>query len=526
VGFTEVLDVVQPTSYLRHETFHNPSVVSMPEPLLAVRGAHKRFGGVAALRGAALDLYAGEIHGLLGENGAGKSTLLKALAGVHQLDGGTMALDGQPFEQGSTRRSMEQGIAVIYQEPSLFPDLSLAENVFVGRQPVKSRRVSWADMRARAGALFQELGVALDPDRRAQGLSIADQQLVEIVKALSTDAKVIVMDEPTAALSAREADRLLDVARRLRDRGAAVVFVSHRLDEVFDLCDRVTVMRDGATVAEALVKDTTPGEVVRWMVGRELTELFPKLPSEPAGVVLEVKGLHRTGAFRDISFTVRAGEIVALAGLVGSGRTEVVRAIFGIDKYDDGEVHLLGERLPAGNPGEAVKRGVALVPEDRRQQGLFMPASIARNSAVVVLARLARRGLLRSADERDLARTWAERLQLKHASLEQPVERLSGGNQQKVVLAKWLATEPQLLVVDEPTRGIDVGTKAEVHRILSEQAAAGLAVLMISSELPEVLGMADRVLVMREGDLVGEFTRAEATQERVMLAATGQGSAA
>jgi rhamnose transport system ATP-binding protein len=495
-------------------------------PLLHVRGAVKRFGGVAALNGASLSLYAGEVHGLLGENGAGKSTLLKTLAGVHRLDSGEVVLDGKPFVQGSTRGSLAQGLAVIYQEPSLFPDLTLAENVFVGRQPTRNGRVDWATMRERTSALFAELGVQLDPGRRAAGLSIADQQMVEIVKALSTEARVIVMDEPTAALSATEAQRLLDVAGRLRDRGAAVVFVSHRLDEVFALCDRITVMRDGATVAEALVPDTTPGDAVRLMVGRELTELFPKVPAEVGPVVLDVRGLHRTGAFRDVSFTVRAGEIVALAGLVGSGRTEVVRAVFGIDRYDAGQVILAGTPLRGGDPRSAVERGVALVPEDRRQQGLFMPASVARNSAVVVLGKLRRRGLIRAARERELAATWAKRLQLKHASLDQPVERLSGGNQQKVVLAKWLATEPRLLVVDEPTRGIDVGTKAEVHRLLSEQAAKGLAVLMVSSELPEVLGMADRVLVMREGDLVASFDRAEATQERVMLAATGQAAVA
>jgi rhamnose transport system ATP-binding protein len=501
-------------------------MLPMTGPLLTVRAAVKRFGGVAALNGASLSLYAGEVHGLLGENGAGKSTLLKALAGVHRLDSGEVTLDGQPFAQGSTRGSLAQGMAVIYQEPSLFPTLTLAENVFVGRQPTRRGRVDWAAMRTRTAALFAELGVALDPDRRAEGLSIADQQMVEIVKALSTEARVIVMDEPTAALSATEAQRLLDVAGRLRDRGAAVVFVSHRLDEVFALCDRITVMRDGATVSEALVPQTTPGEAVRLMVGRELTELFPKVPADVGPVVLDVKGLHRTGAFRDVSFTVRAGEIVALAGLVGSGRTEVVRAVFGIDRYDKGQVVLDGTPLPVGDPRSAVDRGVALVPEDRRQQGLFMPASIARNSAVVMLGRLRKRGLIRANSERDLAATWAERLQLKHASLDQPVERLSGGNQQKVGLAKWLATDPRLLVVDEPTRGIDVGTKAEVHRLLSEQAAKGLAVLMVSSELPEVLGMADRVLVMREGDLVATFDRADATQERVMLAATGQAAVA
>ncbi len=481
---------------------------------------------MAALRNATLDLYSSEVHGLLGENGAGKSTLLKTLAGVHRLDYGEITFKGEPFEQGSTRRALEQGVAVVYQEPSLFPDLTIAENVFVGRQPLRRGGVDWARMRERSVELFQRMGVFLDPDRRAAGLSIADQQLVEIAKALSIDASVIVMDEPTAALSATEAERLLAAARRLRDRGAAVVFVSHRLDEVFALSDRLTVMRDGATVAEAVTAETSVQQVVRWMVGRELTALFPKQDTVPGEEMLAVRGLTTDRVFEDISFAVRRGEIVALAGLVGSGRSEVVRAVFGIDRYDSGSVSIGGRPLPVGNPRAALARKVALVPEDRRQQGLFMPASIARNSAVVMLSRLTRFGLISNRAERALASTWADSLQLKRSGIDQPVERLSGGNQQKVVLAKWLATDPDLLIIDEPTRGIDVATKAEVHRLLSERAAGGTAILMISSELPEVLGMADRVLVMREGRLVAELSRDEATQERVMLAATGQDPAA
>jgi rhamnose transport system ATP-binding protein len=337
---------------------------------------------------------------------------------------------------------------------------------------------------------------------------------------------VIVMDEPTAALSALEAERLMDVARRLRERGSAVVFVSHRLDEVFALCDRYTVMRDGATVAEGIVADSSPAQIVQLMVGRELAEFFPKVPSKIGKVVLAVEHLTSRGQFDDISFEVHAGEIVALAGLVGSGRSEIVRAVFGVDRYDSGRVVLEGRSLPPGDPRAALRGGVALVPEDRRQQGLFMPASVTRNVAVTVLDRIRRFGLIRTRDERVVADEWSNTLQLKHSGLGQPVERLSGGNQQKVVLGKWLATNPRLLVIDEPTRGIDVGTKAEVHRLLSELASEGLAVLMVSSELPEVLGMADRVLVMREGRMTEELSRAEATQERIMLAATGQASLA
>jgi rhamnose transport system ATP-binding protein len=490
-------------------------------PLLEMSHVAKNFGGVKALVDATLTLYPGEVHALLGENGAGKSTLLKTLAGVHSADGGEITLRGGKFEQGSTRASIEQGIAVIYQEPSLFPDLTLAENVFVGRQLTQGGLVDWAEMDSQARALFERLGVNLDPQHKARGISIADQQIVEIAKALSTDATVIVMDEPTAALSSREVERLFQVARNLRDQGMAVVFVSHRLDEVFALCDRMTVMRDGATVGTELIANTTENDVVRMMVGREVSELFPKLPSTPGDVVLSVKDLSLEGQFDGITFDVRAGEILGFAGLVGSGRSEVMRAIFGVDTYDRGSVELMGTRVPQGKPSAAMDMGLALVPEDRRQQGLFMALSIARNVAVTVFKRLSQ-GLFLSAKREDVtASTWGETLQLKYASINDPVERLSGGNQQKVVLGKWLATEPKLLIVDEPTRGIDVGTKAEVHRLLSEKAQAGMAVIMVSSELPEVLGMSDRIVVMREGKQMGILDRADADAEKVITLATG-----
>lgn len=493
--------------------------------LLNVEGAYKRFGGVHALSGASLVVNEGEIVGLLGENGAGKSTLVKTLAGLHSLDAGTVTISGRPFVQGNPRAAREQGVAVIYQEPSLFPDLSLAENVFVGRQPTSGGRVNWNAMVADTRELFGGLGIDLDPLRPARGLSIADQQMVEIVKALSIDATLIIMDEPSAALSSAEVAQLMAVARRLKSQGRGVVYISHRLDEVQELCDSVTVMRDGATVATAAVADIDTAQIVRWMVGREITEMFPKLDAEVGSVVLAVDGLTRDGVFHDISFEVRQGEIVALAGLVGAGRSEVVRAIFGIDRHDAGTVTMAGRPLANGSPAAAMSAGIALVPEDRRLQGLFMPAAISRNIAMTVLARLRSRLLLRNISERRVAVDWASRLRLKYADIEDPVERLSGGNQQKVVLAKWLATDPVLLIVDEPTRGIDVGTKAEVHRLLSEQAVAGLAVLMVSSDLPEVLGMADRILVMREGRLVAEIARADATQESVMTAAALAGVA-
>lgn len=498
-----------------------PTESPAAQPVLTMEHVAKSFGGVKALVDASLSLYAGEVHALLGENGAGKSTLLKTLAGVHKADAGTITLEGQEFIQGATRDSIEQGVAVIYQEPSLFPDLTLAENVFVGRQLLNGGLVDWSGMAKRSVALFERLGVTLDPYSKARGISIADQQIVEIAKALSTDARVIVMDEPTAALSSKEVERLFTVVHNLRDQGSAVVFVSHRLDEVFALCDRMTVMRDGSTVGVSMISDTSEPEVVKMMVGREVSELFPKLEPRIGRVVLEVRDLSLDGQFADISFEVRAGEIFALAGLVGSGRSEVIRAVFGIDAYESGSVVLDGKTLPVGKPAISMERGIALVPEDRRQQGLFMASSIARNVAVTMLKRLTLLLRIRRKDEESTAQQWAETLQLKFASLADPVERLSGGNQQKVVLGKWLATEPKVLIVDEPTRGIDVGTKAEVHKLLSQKAQQGMAVIMVSSELPEVLGMADRVFVMREGKHQGTLERSEATPERIITLATG-----
>ena len=490
------------------------------ELLLQMSGVQKRFGGAIALRGTDLKIRAGEIHALLGENGAGKSTMLKILAGVHVNDGGTIKLGSKDFITGSPQASIEQGIAVIYQEPSLFLDLSLAENVFIGRQPKKGALIDWKFAQKEAARLFKELGVELNPKRQARGLSIADQQVVEIAKALSMNANIILMDEPTAALSASEVERLMTVMKALKAANKAVIFVSHRLDEVFAISDYITVMRDGATVSENSVDKTDLQKVIKEMVGRELTELFPKTDNKIGEVVLEVNDLTNPAYFRNISFNVRKGEIVALAGLVGAGRSEVARAIFGVDKYESGSVKINGKALPAGSPVAAMKEKIALVPEDRRQQGLFMMAGVNRNISMESFSHLVDRGLINFKRERELTSTWKEKLSIKFANQADPVERLSGGNQQKTVLAKWLATNPDLLIVDEPTRGIDVATKADVHRLINQAASEGKAVLMISSELPEVLGMADRIIVMREGRQVAELSRKEATQEKVIAAAT------
>ncbi|MEV4754371.1 sugar ABC transporter ATP-binding protein [Micromonospora sp. NPDC049559] len=496
-----------------------------PPPVLVLDQIRKSFGAIAALRGVRLELHPGEAHALVGENGAGKSTLVKILAGAHLPDSGRMTLDGRPLLPRGPADARAAGIAVIHQEPTLFPDLSVAENIFMGRQPLRGlRRIDTRAMRDAAERLFERLGVRIDPDRPARGLSIADQQLVEIAKALSFDAQILVMDEPTAALSGVEAERLFGVVRSLCERGAAVLFISHRFDEVFALCHRLTVLRDGAWVSTDRTADLTVDEVVRRMVGRDVDSRYPKRTATAGETLLEVRGLARAGVFSDVSFAVRAGEVVALAGLVGAGRSEVARAVFGVDRYDAGEVRVAGRPLPPGNPRRAIAAGLALVPEDRRQQGLVMELSVERNATLVRRRALSRLGLLLGGAERAEARRWTDRLRVKAARLAAPVATLSGGNQQKVVLAKWLATRPRVLIVDEPTRGIDIGTKAEVHRLLAELAGGGLAVLMISSELPEVLGMADRVLVMHEGRLVRELSRAEADETAVMFAATGRGA--
>jgi rhamnose transport system ATP-binding protein len=488
---------------------------------LELRGVAKSFGAVVALRSGSLRLENNSIHALIGENGAGKSTIVKIIAGLYQRDSGEFLLDGESCDFTSTAQSKAAGIAVIYQEPTLFPDLSVTENIFMGRQPTRSLgRIDRRLMREEAVGLFRRLGVRIDPDRPTLGLSIADQQIIEIAKAISLDARVLVMDEPTAALSGVEVERLFAVARSLRDEGRALMFISHRFDEVFDLCDTVTVMRDGEYIATSPIAETTVDELVRRMVGRDVTNLFPKEVAPLGDDVLVVKNLSQPGVFHDVDFTVRAGEIVALAGLVGAGRSEIARAVFGVDPYSTGSVTISGRRVPRRNPGASMQLGLALVPEDRRKQGLVLESSVARNTTMAIQRTLSRFGLLFSSAENEAARQWASRLEVKTADLDTEVGTLSGGNQQKVVLAKWLATRPSVLIIDEPTRGIDVGTKAEVHRLLSELAGTGLAILMISSELPEVLGMADRVLVVREGRITADIARADATAESVMLAAT------
>ena len=500
-----------------------PSLAT-PTPILSAKGITMAFDSVDVLKNVNLDLYPGEVHALVGENGAGKSTLVKIMAGVYRPRQGHLEMNGAPLVVASPHEATARGIALIHQEPLAFPDLTVAENIFVGSEPVRRQGLlDWPTIYRRSTELLDSLGLQLNPKTRMRGLSVADQQMVDMAAALSQDARVLLMDEPTAALTPNEVERLFTIMRRLRDQGVALAFISHRLEEVSAISDRLTIMRDGEVVGESDPKTTTHDEIIRLMVGRPLQVLFEK-PEQPAigSVVLEAQHLSRAGHFEDISFTLRAGEIVGLAGLVGAGRSDVAQALFGIARADSGAVLIDGKPIRFRNPREAMAHGFAYVPEDRQHQGLLMPMSVSKNMSLPMLPQLAQLGWLRERRERQAAQDYVEQLRIVLRQVEQPVAELSGGNQQKVVLSKWLMTKPRLVIFDEPTRGIDVGAKAEVHRLMGALAGQGIAILMISSELPEVLAMSNRVLVMREGRLVAEFGRRELSAERVMAAATGQ----
>jgi rhamnose transport system ATP-binding protein len=485
-------------------------------------GVSKGYGGVQALDGVSFAIEAGTVHALVGENGAGKSTLVKILTGVVQPDDGRLLLEGEPEKIGSPHDAYRLGIVAMYQEPTVFPDLTVAENVFAGRHPRgRLHLVDWHAMRTGVAQLLRELGVDFGPDTPMRGLGVADRQLMEIAKALSSSARLLILDEPTAALSPHEVENLFSTVRRLRERGVAIVFISHRLEEVEALADTVTVLRDGRHVATRPADQLPHSEIVRLMVGRSLDALFPKEEAEIGEVVLRAEGLSRRGFFSDVSFELRRGEIVGLAGFVGSGRTEIARAIFGIDRLDTGELWIDERRFRPSSPRAALRRGLAYLPEDRLNQGLVQPMSVAANTSMAVLPELTPGGLLRPRRERALARRFMEELRIKATSPAQVVRSLSGGNQQKVVLSKWLAAEPRILILDEPTHGVDVGTKADVHRTISHLAAGGLTILLISSELLEILAMSDRVLVLHEGRIAAQLSRAEATEERIVQAAAG-----
>lgn len=497
----------------------------MTEPILALRHISKRFDMTQALDDVSLELYPGEIHALLGENGAGKSTLIKIMTGIHKPDTGEILLDGKPVTIANAIDAQAHGIAAIQQEPMIFPDLNVAENIFISHRN-RGAIMHWGKMYRDAEAILGQLDIALDVRSQARGLTLASQQAVEIAKAISLNVRVLIMDEPTASLSAHEVEQLFALADRLRSQGVALLFISHRMEEVFQIADRITILRDGQFISSGPVAEFDTERAIRDMVGRQVDDFFAQCENEPGDVLMSVRGLSKEGAFRDVSFDVRRGEVLGFAGLVGSRRTDVGLALFGIEPADAGEILLEGQPISVHSPQQAVDLQIAYVSEDRRQLGLTLPMSISTNITLPTLRRyLSKLGLVQTGPETETAEAFRERLNIRTPSIQTEVSKLSGGNQQKVMLAKWLNVRPKLLILDEPTRGIDVGAKAEVHRMIGELANEGLAIIMISSDLPEVLAMSDRILVMREGRQMAIFDRADATQERVLTAAMGQGAA-
>ncbi|HEY2411761.1 MAG TPA: sugar ABC transporter ATP-binding protein [Pirellulaceae bacterium] len=496
----------------------------MPElPLLSLVDISKSFGGVHALRNVSLDVRRGEVHSLVGENGAGKSTLIKIVTGAHAPDCGEVVFDGQGIVHHDPVAARRRGIAVIYQQPALFPDLTVAENIALGLEAFQPlARVDWKRRREMAVELLQRIGANIRPDAVVGDLTMPEQQLVEIAKAIGANARLVIMDEPTASLSERETERLFAVIRALRQADVGVIYISHRLEELYQIADRVTVLRDGAVVFTGELKDVDRAKLIRYMVGRELSAVFPKQVAAIAEPVIELRDVGcRSAGIRNIDLCIRAGEIVALAGLVGAGRTELARVLFGVTLADAGQICLHGKQVRIDSPIRAVELGVAYVPEDRRRHGVILELPVAANVSLAILRQLSNYCRLHFRRERRLAEEMIQRLFVKTPSPGTPVGHLSGGNQQKVAVARWLATKPKLLILDEPTQGIDVGAKAEIHRLMSELAGRGMAILLISSELPEVLGMADRIAVMREGRIAGVLSRAEATQENILSLALG-----
>ena len=491
-------------------------------PVFELKSISKSFPGVQALSDVNFSLYPGEVHALIGENGAGKSTLIKVMTGIYAPDQGEILLDGKAVHIRNSMEAQALGIAAIYQEPMVFPDLNVAENIFIShadRGPV----VRWGKMYKDAREILAKLDVKLDVRQSARGLTLAAQQAVEIAKAISLDVRVLIMDEPTASLSAHEVAQLFRIVNTLRSHGVAILFIGHRLEEVFQIADRITVLRDGRWISSALRDQVTTEQVIRDMVGRQVDEFFAKAETQRGDLLLSVRGLSRATVFSDMTFDVYKGEVLGFAGLVGARRTDVGLALFGIAPADAGEIVFEGQETKIQSPEQAMRLGIAYVTEDRRQLGLVLPMSVITNITLPTLPRyLNGLGLIRRGEEVTTAESYQERLSIRTPSLEGEVGKLSGGNQQKVVLSKWLNAQPKLLILDEPTRGIDVRTKAEVHHIINDLAAQGLAIILISSDLPEVLAMSDRVLVMREGKQMGIFDRSQATQETIMTAAMGQ----
>ncbi|MCM3026735.1 sugar ABC transporter ATP-binding protein [Bacillus safensis] len=489
---------------------------------IEMHNIHKAFGKNTVLSGVSFDLVTGEVHALMGENGAGKSTLMNLLTGLYSLDQGTIQIDGKETAFKNPKEAEQHGIAFIHQELNIWPDMTVLENLFIGKEIyTKLGLLDTKKMKVLAQTQLDRLSVNLSLDQEAGSCSVGQKQMIEIAKALMTDAKVIIMDEPTAALTEREIEKLFQVIESLKKEGVSIVYISHRMEEIFAICDRITIMRDGKTVDTKAIPETNFHEVVKKMVGRELTDRYPERTPSTGDIVLEVKQASKKGQFQDINFSVKAGEIVGVAGLMGAGRTEMMRSLFGLDPLDQGEIWVHGKKAVIKKPSDAVKLGIGFITEDRKDEGLMLDASIRENIGLPNLKSFSPKGLIDKKTEQDFVDLLIKRLTIKTASSDISARSLSGGNQQKVVIAKWIGIQPKVLILDEPTRGVDVGAKREIYQLMNELTDRGVAILMVSSELPEILGMSDRVLVIHEGTINGELDKTEATQERIMTLATG-----
>ncbi|MEM5502985.1 sugar ABC transporter ATP-binding protein [Ahrensia kielensis] len=500
----------------------DPTAHKTTKAALSLRGISKEFPGVKALSDVSLNLYPGQVTALVGENGAGKSTIVKILTGIYQPNAGTIEVAGQKTEFPNAHAASAAGVTAIHQETVLFDDLSVAENIFIGHAPRGLfGLIDRAKMNANAQTILEQVGADIKPTARLRDLGIASKHMVAISRALSVDAQVVIMDEPTAALSHKEITELYDLVEKLKADGKAILFISHKFDEIFRIADRYTVFRDGQMAGEGLIENVSEDELVTMMVGRSVDQIYPKKEVEIGDPILTVSGYSHPTEFEDMSFDLREGEILGFYGLVGAGRSELMQALFGITKPSKGAIKIAGEIAIVRSPAEAIGRGIVYVPEDRGKQGAIIGLPIFQNVTLPSLHKTSKQGFLKLAEEFKLAREYTARLDLRAASLDQDIGELSGGNQQKVVIAKWLATQPRVIIVDEPTKGIDIGSKAAVHEFMGELATNGLAIIMVSSELPEILGMADRTIVMREGRKAGEFTRSEMTAEKLVRAAAG-----
>ncbi|MGF7048096.1 ribose transport system ATP-binding protein [Paenibacillus sp. DS2015] len=489
---------------------------------ITMKDIYKSFGTNRVLTGVDFELQDGEVHALMGENGAGKSTLMNILIGLHQRDQGTIVIDGQETYFSNPKEAERSGIAFIHQELNVWPDMTVLDNLFIGKeQTSKLGLLNMNKMKALANEQFRKLSVTIPLNQEAGECSVGEKQMIEIAKALMTHAKVIVMDEPTAALTEREIQKLFEVIASLKKEGVSIVYISHRMEEIFAICDRITVMRDGKTVDTKAIPDTNFDDVVKKMVGRELTDRFPERKSEPGDVVLEVRNASKKGQFKDVNFSVRSGEVIGFSGLMGSGRTEMMRTLFGLETLDHGEIWVRGKKVMIRNPNDAMKAGIGFVTEDRKDEGLVLDFSIRDNMVLTNLYSFAPKGIIIDKKEQEFVDILIKRLQIKTQSSATLVRNLSGGNQQKVVIAKWIGIGLSVLILDEPTRGVDVGAKREIYQLMNELTERGVAIIMVSSELPEVLGMSDRIIVVHEGEISGELSQQEATQENIMTLATG-----